>query len=161
MPRKGDISIAIRSDAEAIFELQRLAYQSEARLYQDWEIPPLKETLEELQAEFERQVFLKSVHGEPQRIIGSARARLQGGICSIGRLIVHPQYQGQGIGSALLREVERQFPQAECFELFTGNRSGRNISLYQRLGYVAFDERKLSDNVTLVFLRKNQPASAV
>lgn len=35
------ITIAGRDDAAAILELQRLAYQSEAELYQDWNIPPL------------------------------------------------------------------------------------------------------------------------
>lgn len=148
------IETAGREDAEVILQIQRLAYQSEAVLYQDWNIPPLTESLEELLAEFGRQLFLKASCGEPRRLVGSVRARFQDGTCSIGRLIVHPDFQGRGIGSALMRHVEQQFPQARRFELFTGHRSSRNISLYQHLGYVPFREQLLSDNVTLVFLEK-------
>ena len=148
------IDIAGREDAEAILQLQRLAYQAEAELYQDWNIPPLKESLRELLAEFDRQVFLKAMCGDSPRIVGSVRARMQNGVCSIGRLIVHPDYQGRGIGSALVCRVERQFAQAHHFELFTGCRSSRNLSLYQRLGYAPVREQKLSDKVTLVFLQK-------
>ena len=35
-------------DARAILGLQKLAYQSEARLYNDWSLPPLAQTLESL-----------------------------------------------------------------------------------------------------------------
>ena len=39
------IETAGREDAEVILQIQRLAYQSEAVLYQDWNIPPLTESL--------------------------------------------------------------------------------------------------------------------
>lgn len=148
------IETARREDAEAILQIQRLAYQSEAVLYQDWNIPPLTESLEELLAEFDRQLFLKASCDEPRQLVGSVRARFQDGTCSIGRLIVHPDFQGKGIGSMLMRQVEQRFPQARRFELFTGHRSNRNLSFYQHLGYVSFREQQLSDRVTLIFLEK-------
>ena len=37
---------AVPDDAEAILALQKLAYASEARRYDDWTIPPLVETLD-------------------------------------------------------------------------------------------------------------------
>ncbi len=148
------IETAGRKDAEAILQLQRLAYQSEAELYQDWTIPPLTETLAELLAEFDRQLFLKAFWGQTLRLVGSVRAHFDGGTCSIGRLIVHPDFQRRGIGSRLMREVESRFPQARRFELFTGHRSVRNLSLYQHLGYSPFREQRLSDQVSLIFLEK-------
>lgn len=42
------ITAASPADAAAILALQKLAYQSEARLYNDFSIPPLLQTLEEL-----------------------------------------------------------------------------------------------------------------
>jgi hypothetical protein len=39
---------ALDADAEEILDLQRLAYESEARFYEDWTIPPLTQTLEQL-----------------------------------------------------------------------------------------------------------------
>ena len=52
---------AEEADLEAILELQRLAYQSEARLLNDFSIPPLMQTLEEMKEELRNGVFLKAV----------------------------------------------------------------------------------------------------
>ena len=141
-------------DAENILALQRLAYQSEARLNDDWSIPPLTQALSELEAEFAAKVFLKAVSGD--KIIGSVRGWLVSGTCLIGRLIVHPDYQGKGIGTLLMQSLEKAFPHAERFELFTGTRSIDNIRLYQRLGYQSFREEDLSPKVRLVFMEKRQ-----
>jgi hypothetical protein len=48
------------SDAPAILDLQKLAYQSEAALYDDYIIPPLMQRLESMQADFQRQTILKA-----------------------------------------------------------------------------------------------------
>jgi ribosomal protein S18 acetylase RimI-like enzyme len=144
-----------RQDVEEILQLQRIAYQSEAELYQEWDIAPLTESLEDALAAFDRQLFLKAfIEQDSPRIIGSVRAHLQEDTCLIGRLIVHPDFQGRGIGSAMMREVEQLFPQARRFELFTGHKSTRNLSLYQKLGYSPFREQRISDNLTLIFLEK-------
>jgi len=148
------IEAARRDEAEAILQLQQLAYQSEAILYQNWTLPPLVETLETVRAEFERQLFLKASCGDPRQIVGSVRALVVDGTAFVSRLFVHPEFQGRGIGASLLCELEQRLPQARRFELFTGNRSIRNLSLYQRLGYVPFREQRLSDQVALIFLEK-------
>ena len=139
-------------DAAAILALQKLAYRSEARLYDDWDLPPLKQTLETLRAEFAGSVILDAMDGE--RIVGSVRAREADGVCQVGRLIVSPELQGKGIGTRLMRAVEAEFPNVPRFELFTGSRSEANIRLYERLGYRRCREQVLSPAVTLVFLEK-------
>jgi hypothetical protein len=50
--------------------------------------------------------------------------------------------------------VEAEFPMAKRFELFTGSKSVRNISLYEKLGYIIFMRKQLSELVELV-LRKS------
>ena len=57
------ISRATKEDLPAILALQYLAYQSEAILLQNFSIPPLKQTLADLEAEFERGVVLKAEEG--------------------------------------------------------------------------------------------------
>jgi ribosomal protein S18 acetylase RimI-like enzyme len=146
------ITTASPEDADAILVLQRLAYRSEAELYGDDTLPPLTETLDQLRAEFGHRLILKAV--DNGLIVGSVRAHQEGDTCHIGRLIVHPDRQGQGIGTALMHEVEARFPVARRFELFTGTLSVRNLRLYERLGYVAFKEQVVSDKVTLVYLEK-------
>jgi RimJ/RimL family protein N-acetyltransferase len=140
------------SDAAAILELQKLAYQSEAILYDDWSIPPLTQTLPEIEREFTEKTFLKVV--DSGRLIGSVRASIHDYTCEIGRLIVHPGFQHQGIGTQLLLAIEAEFPLARRFELFTGSRSEGNIRLYERVGYILFHTERVSPKIELVFMEK-------
>ena len=141
-------------DAPEILELQKLAYQSEAAIYNDYTIPPLMQTLTEIEADFEKQVFLKVTIDE--RIIGSVRGYMGEETCFVGRLIVHPDFQNRGIGTRLLSEIEQTFSQAKRFELFTGNKSERNLYLYQRQGYKLFKTGTISEEAGLVFLEKHR-----
>jgi ribosomal protein S18 acetylase RimI-like enzyme len=147
-----EIAKATVKDAEEILALQRLAYRSEAELYQDFSLPPLTETLAQMQAEFGRSVFLKVLRNG--RIVGSVRARSEGQTCFIGRLIVHPDCRRQGIATRLMHEIERCFPDVDRFELFTGCKSEGNLRLYERLGYRRFREQLPAQGPSLVFLDK-------
>jgi len=153
-PSPFEIARAQLDDAEAILELQKLAYQSEARLYDDLTLPPLVQTLDSLRAEYPGSVVLKASDGA--RIVGSVRAREAEGVCHVGRLVVALDLQGQGIGTMLMRAIEAGFPAATRFELFTGSRSEANIRLYERLGYQRSREQVLSPTLTLVFLEKRR-----
>ncbi len=146
------ITRAEESQAADILKLQRLSYQSEAELYGDWMLPPLVQTLPEITAEFSNQYFLVAWQGS--EIVGSVRATLQGDLCRIGRLIVHPKHQRQGIGRALMRAIETSHPQASMFEVFTGHKSTANIAHYQSHGYKISGRAPVSDKVTIVALQK-------
>jgi ribosomal protein S18 acetylase RimI-like enzyme len=152
-----NICPAITADAESILSLQKRAYESEARLYNDWSIPPLVQSLNSLIEELNTITVLKAV--ESGVIVGSVRAKLDGSTCSIGRLIVEPTCQGHGIGTALLQAVESSFPNATRFELFTGSRSEGNIRLYRRHGYAIVRTEQLSAQVSLVFMCKQVNAA--
>ncbi len=147
-----DISPAIITDADSILSLQKRAYESEARLYNDWLIPPLVQTLNSLVAELNTITVLKAV--EEGVIVGSVRAKFDGATCSIGRLIVEPTHQGHGIGTTLLKSIESAFPNVAKFELFTGSRSEGNIRLYLRHGYSIVRTEQLTAQVTLTFMQK-------
>jgi hypothetical protein len=66
-------------DAEEILSLQKLAYITEAELYNDYNIQPLTQTLEDSKLAFENNVVLKCV--EDGKIIGSVRALEKEGVC--------------------------------------------------------------------------------
>lgn len=147
------IERAQAADAAEILALQKLAYQSEAAITNDYAIPPLTQTLENITAQFADHVFLKVV--EEGKIIGSARAYQDDkGTCFIGRLIVDPERQNKGLGTRILQAIEQAFPSARRFELFTGTKSERNLYFYQKAGYRPFKEETLSEKVTLVYLEK-------
>ncbi|MGV0025045.1 GNAT family N-acetyltransferase [Phormidesmis priestleyi ANT.L61.2] len=147
-----NITWASSEDTVAILELQKLAYQSEAQLYNDFNIPPLLQTVDELRSDFDCKVFLKTPIGD--KIVGSVRGYQAGDTCYIERLIVHPDYQGQGIGTALMEQIELCFGQAQRFELFTGHKSKRNIHLYERLGYRIFKTEEINKTLSFVFMEK-------
>ena len=142
---------AEQKDLQEILELQYLAYQSEAALFGNKDIPPLKETIEELNEEFNKGVVLKLV--EDDKIIGSVRAYAKNGTAYIGKLMVHPDHRCKGYGTLLLNEIEKCFPDCR-FELFTSTRSEDNIRLYKKLGYMIFDTKKITDELVFVYLEK-------
>ena len=146
-----NITRAESGDLQEILDLQYLAYQSEAALFGNKDIPPLKETIEELTEEFNKGVILKLV--EDDKIIGSVRAYAKNGTAYIGKLMVHPDHRCKGYGTMLINEIEKCFPDCR-FELFTSTRSEDNIRLYQKLGYMIFDRKEISDELVFVYLEK-------
>lgn len=139
-------------NADEILALQKLAYQSEAAIYNDWELPALTQTLESLQNEFSNTIILKAVIDKI--IVGSVRAVAENDCYKIGRLIVHPDYQKQGIGTALLQKIESMNISSKVFQLFTGSKSLSNIRFYEQSGYKIIGTKTLSDKVELVFMEK-------
>jgi len=146
------VSAASTEDAEEILVLQKLAYESEAEFYKDWSIPPLTQTLEGMREDLATKLVLKAVAGD--RIVGSVRAQVVDGVCRVGRLIVHPDFQRRGIGSRLLSTIEESFPDAERFELFTGSESEATIRLYRRHGYVVTRTERQTPSVLITYLEK-------
>ena len=148
------IEKAQKEDLKEILDLQYLAYQSEAKLFGDMEIPPLKQTIEEVYDEFEKGTILKAID-EKGVIIGSVRAYQDGRTVYIGKLMVHPEMQKKGIGTKLLLEIENEYPN-QRYELFTSTKSISNIRLYERLGYKIFKEEAVSQKLQFVYLQKYQ-----
>ena len=146
------IKKAEKVDLLEILNLQYLAYQSEARLFDNEDIPPLKQTLVDVENEYQRGVILKALD-EDKAIIGSVRAFCDNGTVYIGKLMAHPSKQGQGIGTQLLLEMEKQYPK-QRYELFTSTRSEKNIVLYQKLGYKIFDEKQVTEELGFVYMEK-------
>ena len=150
-----NIKRATVPDAGELLALQKLAYRSEAEIYDDFRIPPLVQTMEQMEMDFEKQICLKAV--VDGKIVGSVRAFAEEGTCYIGRLLVHPEFQNRGIGTELMGRIEEVFGESKRFELFTGHRSEKNLHLYGKLGYRAFKTERVHDHLTIVFMEKIHP----
>ena len=147
-----NIEKANKNDLQKILDLQYLAYQSEAKLFNNPNIPPLRQTLAEVESEYQKGMILKAVD-ENNTIIGSVRAYCDNDTVYLGKLMVHPEKQGQGIGTQLLFAIENEYPK-QRYELFTSSKSKRNIELYQKAGYKIFSEKQITDELRFVYLEK-------
>lgn len=139
-------------DLPEILQLQKLAYLSEAELVGNYNIEPLMQTLEDLQKDFAKGIVLKAL-GEDGKIVASIRAFLDGKTVYVGKLMVKPEKQNQGLGGRLLLAVEEFYPNKR-YELFTSNKSAKNIYLYEKNGYKIFKRKEINADLQLVFLAK-------
>jgi ribosomal protein S18 acetylase RimI-like enzyme len=156
--KSNEINIAIcdasEADAATIRKIQRLAFHGQGILYNDFTLPPLVQSLEELIRDFKAYAFLKAIYqGE---IVGSVRGRVEGDTCFISRLVVHPDHQNRGIGKRLMHAIENKFSNASRYELFTGHKSEKNLALYGKLGYCEFERKRQGETVMLVYMEKRE-----
>ena len=145
------VEAAIR-DSKDLLEIQKLAYVSEAEIDGNYEIEPLLQSVKDVEEAFSHYCILKYV--VEGKTIGSVRAYEENGTCYIGKLMVHPYFQGKGYGKELMRAIEERF-EGSRFELFTGCNSKKNIPFYEKLGYKGYKKEKLPREDTIfLFMEK-------
>lgn len=148
----GIIEKANINDLKEILDLQHFAYITEAERFNNMNIQPLTETLDELKEEFNNGLVLKLTIDN--KIIGSIRAYELNDTIHIGKLMVHQDYRNKGYGSMLLSKIEEYYPNKR-YELFTSTRSIENIRMYERLGYKSFKTEKIDDELEFIYLEKS------
>lgn len=138
-------------DMEEILALQKASYITEAEIYNNLNIPPLLQTLEETIDEARSGLILKAI--ADGRIVGSVRGTKRGDTCFIGKLMVLPGYRQQGTGAKLMAAIENAFPGCR-FQLFTGHLSVKNLSLYESKGYRRFKTVQIGPDLQFIYLEK-------
>ncbi len=147
------------ADAGEILTLQRAAYVTEAQLYGDPYIAPLVESLEQVRGAIEGGAAVLAAWAGT-RIVGAVRGRVQARTCLVGRLVVAPDVQGAGVGTALMLALEDAVrADVDDLALFTGHQSSGNLKLYTRLGYVETRREQVAAHLTMVHMRKPLHAS--
>lgn len=149
---KIQIEIASKDDAIRILEIQKAAFQGQAEIYNNYELPPLIQSLGSIENEFHDKTFLKALL--TGQIIGAVRFKVCEGLVTIERMVVKPEHQNKGVGSALLKKIESLVPNATAFQLFTGNKSARNIHLYQKIGYQEISRETTEQGIELLHMEK-------
>jgi GNAT superfamily N-acetyltransferase len=144
----GALEVAELPDALA---LQKMAFMTEAVLYDNPFLAALEETFSDIRCEFSSKTFL-AAHLE-SRLVGVVRGHVRNGVGIIERLVVHPGYRGHGIGGALVHALEQHL-NTSSYTLFTGAKSAANIRLYERLGYRVTRTQTTDAGTPLVHLEK-------
>ena len=139
-------------DIPALYDLQLLAFESEAEMIGSRDVPALLESREHHRQEFPNWITMKLVNDEG-KIVGAIRYRPDGGIIDVGRLMVHPDYRRQGLAQRMLAEVDRACHDLTR-ELYTCTKSWINIRLYTKMGYRPVREVTEESGLSFVYMRK-------
>lgn len=146
------ITNADKNDIPELYRLQLLCFESEAEIIGSRMVPALMETEEENAVDFDNWTTLKLINDD-NAIIGAIRYRHKENMIDVGRLMVHPDYRKRGLAQKLLAEVDAAY-QDKTKELYTCTKSWINIRLYEKMGYVKFEEHKEESGLSFVYMRK-------
>jgi tRNA (guanine37-N1)-methyltransferase len=155
-----EVGTATPADAGELLTLQRAAFVAEGRINDSLEIPPLTQTLDELAASL-RTSGPVLVARDGGRLVGTVRVHPRpDGTWWLSRLMVAPDQQGRGLGSALLRRALAAVPADAAVELITGAASRHNLRLYRRFGFRVVGQGVDEVGVPVVTLRRDPRAPA-
>lgn len=148
------IDVVDQAEAGELLTVRRAAFVSEAQLYDDPNIPPLTQTLDELRTDLNRADVVTLGAWLGHRLVGSIRVEVEGAKATLGRLAVVPDLQGKGIGTQLLLAIPPYLP-PETSEVwvFTGRDSVQNITMYTKHGYEHEHDEAVGD-LTYAYLRR-------
>ncbi|MEP9393098.1 GNAT family N-acetyltransferase [Gordonia sp. VNK1] len=153
------VVILSASDAGELLTLQRAAYVTEAQAHDDVWRPPLVQSPDEVTTELSASnVLALGLRDTNGRLVGAVRVTVDPAttIAELGRLVVAPDVQGQGLGSRLLALAEQRLPpEVGEMRLFTGDRSVGNLRLYARVGFRETHRTPTSGGYALVHLTKD------
>ncbi len=134
VPGGGDLRHATPADVGELFVLQMCCWVQELHANPGVRIPALHEDLDDVRRSLADWTWLVLRRGG--RLVAAARGRAEGGSWDVGRLMVAPDLQGQGLGRFMLAEIEAAAPPAvSSYSLFTGASSTDNIRMYKKAGY--------------------------
>jgi tRNA (guanine37-N1)-methyltransferase len=134
-----EVRLATLADAGEILTLQLACWVAEQRANPGVEIHALRETLEDVRRWLGRWTVI--VRRREGRLIAAARGRVDrhgdhAGAWDVGRLMVAPDLQGQGLGRDMLERIEAAAPAGvAAYVLFTGAGSLDNLRMYKKAGY--------------------------
>jgi ribosomal protein S18 acetylase RimI-like enzyme len=149
-PEIVEIDIADPSVAARVLALQRRSYRVEAELIGSDAIPPLRETVAELQVCGER--FLGAFVDD--RLAGIVSWKLDGETIDLHRLAVDVPFFRRGVGVALVRAALAKEPQANRAVVQTGATNEPAKALYRREGFSELGQREVAPGVRVALFER-------
>jgi 8-oxo-dGTP pyrophosphatase MutT (NUDIX family)/ribosomal protein S18 acetylase RimI-like enzyme len=131
-----------------VLDLQRRSYKIEADLIGTDEIPPLKETFEQLQNCGETFIGCY-IEG---RLAGAVSFKKEGEVIDIHRMMIHPDFFRRGIANKLISELE-QIGYSEM-TVSTGAANTPAVKLYEKLGFDRQNNSVVGNGLVLAHFKK-------
>jgi tRNA (guanine37-N1)-methyltransferase len=134
LPGGEQLRPAVPADSGEILTLQRACWMQEQHANPEVWVPALHESVDDVRRWLPEWTVLTLRRSG--RLVAAARARLEGDVWDVGRVMVAPDLQGQGLGRLMLEAVEDAAPDGTTtYSLFTGAGSVDNQRFYRRAGY--------------------------
>lgn len=146
------IEIATIEDVPALLDLQRKAFGPLCEELGWDDAPILSESLEQAYKEFAKCFTLK-VQNQDGVIIGSVFGRLENDSLYIGRLMVLPEYQQNGIGKRLFREIQSRIPHHHVW-LCTCQQVRPPYEFYLCEGFKPYKSEQVGPGLTWTYMEK-------
>lgn len=146
------IELADLAELAKLVTLQRDAYRVEAGLIGTDAIPPLRETVADLQASGET---LWGSYADGQ-LVGATGYKVQGDLLDIYRLAVSPAYFRRGIAGTLLAHVEAEAHMAGVrgIVVSTGAANAPAVAFYERAGFRETTRREVIPGLLVAHFEK-------
>lgn len=132
---------AIKNDAPKLTEIQKASFDDESKHFNNNEIcGPLGYDSVSWQEEMMQncEYFKLLYNGE---IIGGALIFIESNqVHNLGRIFIDPNYQNQGIGKKVMKEIEGSFPDSTKWWLDTPSWSVKNHHFYIKCGFTKVRE---------------------
>lgn len=93
------------------------------------------------------QTFFQLAKDETGEIAGVVTARQTGDTVHIGRLYVHPDFQGRGIGSTLLKNALTHFALVKKAEVEVETKNNIGCSYYLSQGFKTVEQKKDTETI--------------
>jgi len=139
--------------AEELWSLQHAAYRVEASLIGVSDLPPLRESVADLQACGELFWGCRTEDGEIAAAVSVERGD-EPGIMTICRVMVHPDYFRRGLASLLLSAVMEAHGPKTGWEVTAEARNQPAVSLYGKLGFKPEGTFSPAPGITMLRMRK-------
>jgi len=140
-------------DAASMRELQQLAFTEEGRQSGTRDIPPLQESVSSIAQHVQHEIALVAEqHGA---LVGSVRGVKGDRGYLVRALIVHPEHQGKGTGSLLLRTLEAALTKPTRVDLTTNTSMQGNVRFYEKHGYQVQDRTEPQPGIVLAHMSKH------
>ena len=146
-----EIELATINDVPALLDLQRMAFAQQCKDLCWEDAPPMTESLEQAYEDFAENTTLK-IQLEDGHIIGSVRGKVTDGSLYIGRLMVLPEFRGQGLGKQLFRQIQ-VIPHSRVW-LSTCTQVSAPYEFYLREGFKVFKSEMAGPGLTWVLMEK-------
>lgn len=136
--------------------MQKKGFKETLERYHDYDISPATESLKRFMRHFLNSITDNYWVIYNGRKAGAMEIAAKSDFVKLGRFYILPEYCNRGIGQEALKLAERKYPDVRRWRLDTIFEEKNNVHLYEKLGYIAYGERKvINDKMTIINYEKD------